>query len=117
MTLLTRSTLVGLTLVATLSACDFGPSAFVAQNNLGPGSPGGTGTAQGKGASNGGANGGSVGQGVSPIAAQQRTVQEADIYKLVGNTLYILNAYRGLQIVDVTNPASPILVGRVPVVG
>jgi hypothetical protein len=46
-----------------------------------------------------------------------RTIQEADIYKLAGNTLYILNSYRGLQIVDVSNVQSPQLLARVPVVG
>ncbi len=47
-----------------------------------------------------------------------RLIQEADIYKLVGNTLYILNAtYRGLQIVDVTNAQSPQRAGSVLVTG
>ena len=47
-----------------------------------------------------------------------RAIQEADIYKLAGDTLYILNAtYRGLQIVDVSNPRSPSLAGHVLVTG
>jgi hypothetical protein len=52
--------------------------------------------------------------GSSGAAPAQRTVQEADIYKLAGNTLYILNANRGLEIVDVTNVQSPKLVATVP---
>jgi hypothetical protein len=53
------------------------------------------------------------GPGLSP-----RAIQEADIYKLAGDTLYILNAtLRGLQIVDVTNPLSPSLKGTVLVTG
>jgi hypothetical protein len=47
----------------------------------------------------------------------QRTIQEADIYKVVGNTLYMLNTYRGLQILDVSNLAAPQLIAKVPVVG
>lgn len=46
-----------------------------------------------------------------------RTVEEGDIYKLAGNTLYILNAYRGLQIVDVTDPDRPVLRGTSPIFG
>jgi hypothetical protein len=46
-----------------------------------------------------------------------RTIQEADIYKVVGNTLYVLNTYRGLQILDVTNTAAPQLIAKLPVVG
>jgi hypothetical protein len=36
-----------------------------------------------------------------------RSIEEADIYKLVGNTLYILSSKRGLEIVDVTDVQSP----------
>ncbi|HSQ63494.1 MAG TPA: hypothetical protein VLM85_09790, partial [Polyangiaceae bacterium] len=44
-----------------------------------------------------------------------RAIQEADIYKLVGNTLYILNANRSaLQIVDVTTVQSPRLLATIP---
>jgi hypothetical protein len=48
-------------------------------------------------------------------APATRTVEEADVYKRVGTTLYVLNAYRGLQIVDLADPAAPRLVARVPV--
>lgn len=50
-------------------------------------------------------------------ASSTREVVEADLYARTGDTLYVLNAYRGLQIVDVADPAAPRLVGRVPVTG
>jgi hypothetical protein len=71
----------------------------------------------------GGSSGGTSSGGLSlapPIGGltsgspAQRTIQEGDIYKLAGNTLYILNANRGLEIVDVTNVQSPKLVATVP---
>src|SRR6266481_3632550 len=43
-----------------------------------------------------------------------RSIQEADIYKLVGNTLYILSSKRGLEIVDVTDLQSPKLLSTLP---
>ncbi len=46
-----------------------------------------------------------------------RTVEEADVYKLVGSTLYVLNAYRGLQVVDLSDLSAPRLLGRAPVTG
>jgi hypothetical protein len=33
-----------------------------------------------------------------------RTVEEADIWKIHGDTLYFFNQYRGLQVIDVRNP-------------
>jgi hypothetical protein len=47
-------------------------------------------------------------------AAPARTIEEADIYKRVGGTLYVLNAYRGLQIVDLADASAPRLLARVP---
>jgi hypothetical protein len=44
-------------------------------------------------------------------------VEEADVYKQVGDKLYVLNAFRGLQVVDLADLSRPRLVGRVPVVG
>lgn len=46
----------------------------------------------------------------TPTTAGGRTIQEADIYKLVGDTLFILSSQRGLEIVDVTDVKSPKLV-------
>jgi hypothetical protein len=50
-------------------------------------------------------------------ASPSRAIQEADIYKVVGNQLYILNQFRGLQIVDITDLTQPKLLARVPMVG
>jgi hypothetical protein len=56
--------------------------------------------------------------GLATSGTANRAIQEADIYKLVGSTLYILNAtLRGLQIVDVTDPLKPTLAGTVLVTG
>lgn len=46
-----------------------------------------------------------------------RAIEEADIYKKVGSTLYVLNAFRGLLVIDLTDLSRPHLVGRVPVPG
>ncbi len=37
-------------------------------------------------------------------------VVESDIYYLDGNTLYFFNQYRGLQVIDVTDPEFPVVV-------
>jgi hypothetical protein len=50
-------------------------------------------------------------------AGDDRTVEEADIYRLNGNLLYYLNTYKGLLIYDVGDPANPKLVSRLPVHG
>ncbi len=47
----------------------------------------------------------------------ERDIGEADIVKLVGNTLYILNAFRGLEIVDLCDPDDPKVIGNAPVLG
>jgi hypothetical protein len=46
-----------------------------------------------------------------------RAVEEADIYRLDGARLLVLNAYRGLQILDLADPARPALRSRVRVEG
>jgi hypothetical protein len=53
----------------------------------------------------------------SGTAAAAREVEESDVYALSGSTLLVLNAYRGLQILDLADPASPALRSHVPVVG
>lgn len=53
--------------------------------------------------------------GAAPGAARQ--VEEADIYRLSGTTLFVANAYRGLQVVDIADPVHPQLLARVPVIG
>jgi len=55
--------------------------------------------------------------GVAPATTSTtgaRAIQEADIYKLLGNTLYILNADAGFQVVDVTTVQSPQLLVTLP---
>lgn len=44
------------------------------------------------------------------------TVQESDIWKFAGNTLYFFNQQRGLQVIDVTRPGSPVLRGLLPLI-
>lgn len=46
-----------------------------------------------------------------------REIVEADIYKVAGDYLYILNAYRGLVIFDLADPDRPHVVGRLPMQG
>ena len=46
-----------------------------------------------------------------------RTIEEADVVRLDGNRLFILNAYRGLEIVDVTSPDAPQILGNLKVYG
>lgn len=41
-----------------------------------------------------------------------RDVTESDIWKIQGSTLYFFNQSRGLQIIDLTTPDSPILRGK-----
>ena len=45
--------------------------------------------------------------------------EEADIWKVDGNTVYFFNQLRGLQTLDLTDPAAPVLTGslRLPAVG
>jgi uncharacterized secreted protein with C-terminal beta-propeller domain len=40
-----------------------------------------------------------------------RTVVESDIWKTAGNALYFFNQYRGLQVIDVSNPDAPAIHG------
>ena len=39
-------------------------------------------------------------------------VEESDIWKLIGNTLYFFNQRRGLQILDLSNPTAPEFIAR-----
>lgn len=43
--------------------------------------------------------------------AEPRDVVESDIWLLRGDRLYFFNQYRGLQVMDVAEPASPLLLG------
>lgn len=55
------------------------------------------------------------GPGEAP--APERLIEESDIWKLDGTTLYVLNRYRGLQVLDVSDLDAPKLVGRAPIYG
>lgn len=46
-----------------------------------------------------------------------RTVEETDLYRLDGDRLFYLNAYRGLMVFDVSNVDAPKLLGRSPIYG
>ncbi len=49
-----------------------------------------------------------------PTPDVNREIIEADVYKVEGNLLYLLNRYRGLVIVDVTDPDKMYIRGRLP---
>lgn len=53
------------------------------------------------------------------VTSSTRTVTEGDIYRVLdaGKTLLNLNPYRGLQIVDLSNPVAPKMLGRVAMSG
>src|SRR3990172_724071 len=47
----------------------------------------------------------------------ERQIEESDVYYLEGDRLFILNRYRGLQILDISNLDAPKLLGRFPIYG
>jgi hypothetical protein len=53
----------------------------------------------------------------TPVTTTQRQIQETDLYRVSGNTLYYLNSYRGLMVFDITNVDQPKLVGRSAIFG
>lgn len=49
---------------------------------------------------------------------EERNIEEGDIYKVLGNGLIAnLNAYRGLQIIDVSDVSNPRIIGRAQMAG
>jgi len=107
--------------LGALVACTQDPSAGVAPRPVGQESfvsqaPGSGGTRDAPGVASPGAATG-VDATATPGASTQRAVEEADIYRLAGSTLYVLNGLRGLQIADLTDLDHPVLRARVPVVG
>ncbi len=50
-------------------------------------------------------------------ATPAREVEEADVVKVAGDLLYVLNPYRGLMIFDLGEPDVPRILGRTPVLG
>lgn len=58
--------------------------------------------------------------GLSGVVVEEddREFGEGDIYRVLGGGYLLnLNLYRGLQVIDVQNPAAPAIVGRLPVHG
>lgn len=47
----------------------------------------------------------------STTTTATRTVVESDIWKIEGDTMYFFNQYRGLQVIDISNPAAPVVTG------
>ena len=71
-----------------------------------------------------GSNGGAVAVANTPVndSAKSSTSSapvEADIWKTDGTTVYFFNQLRGLQVIDLSNPANPVLIStmRLPAVG
>lgn len=89
-----------------------GQSEFTTPLAGGPGLPG-RGLEDGVDAAPGGVDAG----GNPPSAAPARAIEESDIYKLSGNLLYVMNRYRGLQILDLSDLDHPRLLGRAPIFG
>jgi hypothetical protein len=53
----------------------------------------------------------------SDTGASTRAIAEADLYARAGDLVLVQNAWRGLQVVDVADPARPLLLARVPLEG
>lgn len=81
---------------------DSRPSQFT---SLKPGASGSSKSGSAETASPDGSNSGSV------------KVEDSDVVRMAGTTLYILNAFRGLQVVDAADPLTPKLLGRVAAQG
>ncbi|MCA9667498.1 MAG: beta-propeller domain-containing protein, partial [Myxococcales bacterium] len=48
----------------------------------------------------------------APPVRDPSSVEESDLYKLVGSRLYVHNPHTGLNVIDVSNPSAPKLLGR-----
>ncbi len=100
--------------MASLSGCDDDappaskPAASVQFKSFKPGSKATGNTSKGEAAS-GSAPGSQDSAGVK--------VEEGDVARLVGSTLYVLNQWRGLQIVSIADPAKPVLQTRLAMTG
>ena len=46
---------------------------------------------------------------------QARAVVESDIWKISGDTLYFFNQYRGLQVIDISQPDAPAIRGALAI--
>ena len=92
-----------------------GQSDFVSAPMAGRGG-GGSKTGDTAGASDAGAPPAAPGPG-SKTGDPARKVEETDLYRLDGDRLYYLNAYRGLMVFDVADVTHPKLLGRSPIYG
>lgn len=84
----------------------------------------GRGQGQGQGCGNGDTAPGGIGSasendGIPDEATDpsDRDVEESDIISLQGDILYVLNAYRGLIIIDLSDPDEPVLLATMSVMG
>lgn len=50
----------------------------------------------------------------TPPNPNQPLIEESDLFRLEGDTLYVQNQHTGLNIIDVSVPTKPTLVGRAP---
>lgn len=50
-------------------------------------------------------------------ASAAKTPEEADLWKIDGNTIYVFNELRGLQVIDITDPANPALTASLRIPG
>ncbi len=55
--------------------------------------------------------------GDTAASVELRKVEETDLYRVEGDRLYYLNAYRGLMVFDVSDVDAPKLLGRSPIYG
>ncbi len=93
-----------LTVLLVLSGCGNAVTTDTRQSDftsLKPGASGSSKSGSAETASPDGSNSGTV------------KVEDSDVVRMVGTKLYILNAFRGLQVVDAANPMAPKLLGRV----
>ncbi len=107
-------------LLMLLSSCDPGSFTGERQNRFTSADPakaarGGMNNLAGEDGSS--SNNVNNGEPTDPGTGPAREISEADIVKVDGDTLYALSAYRGLMIVDISNPAALRVLGRAPVYG
>ncbi len=55
--------------------------------------------------------------GNQPASAPARLIEESDIYKVSGSLLFVMNRYRGLQVLDLSDLDHPTLIGRAQIFG
>lgn len=93
-------------------------------DNVGPGGPLSGGKSSGAGAGGAAVPGNAIGMrsevpppSPAPGGGSPRLIEEGDIVKTSGSTLFVLNRYRGFQVVDATTPEKLTLASRVPLAG